>query len=344
MHITIVQTIETAICIPFFTMFIFFYRFTLRLTLVITLAVVAFVGIQRGLQTAYPPILYGETSNFSLYSMTIGCTSFWSVCKPTERLLLSGMYSFPVAEWSPTGHSIAVHLSEGWVIYPTECLFVLRTCTSVPVKPAVQDIRVAWGPDGTTLASYETTRTVNATIQTSGCWQLDKPCLEKSIFLSDYYLLSEVAWSADGSRMAFSDYMQPGLVWLDTACFDKPEGCAKDLHTVPVGPNRNAWPSLSQDGHSAILMMDISGSGNSQQLFRVDLDTGVYQQLAARPGTAEFPAWSVDQRYLMFSGFATAHSGDLMIYLMDMDRHITLPLMRHEGRDLAYATWGYQPK
>jgi dipeptidyl aminopeptidase/acylaminoacyl peptidase len=324
-------------------MFTFTYRFSLRLLLVITLSVVGFAGIQRTLQTAYPPILYSETTNFSLYTKSIGCASFWEVCKPSERLLLEGMYSFPVAEWSPNGRYIAVHQNEGWVIYPTECLLVLKTCQPVPIKVAVQDIRLAWGPDGTTIASYASTRYVSTTILTSGCWQADSPCLEKTVLLTDYYLLTEVAWSSDGSRMVFSDFVQTGLVWLDTACFDNPDGCGKSLHIIPVGLNRPAWPSLSRDGRRALVMIDTSGNGTSQQLFLVNLDTGSQQQLTARPGTAEFPDWSADERYVLFSGFATARSGDLLIYLMDMQRHITLPLMGHEGRDLAFANWGYPP-
>ncbi len=322
-------------------MFGFTYRFTLRLLLIITLGLVGFTAIQRGIQAAYPPILYSETSNLSLYTMTIGCTSFWTACERTDRMLLEGMYSFPVAEWSPNGRYIAVHLNDGWLIYPTECLLVLKTCDPVPVKPALQDIRVAWGPDGTTIASYATTRTVSTTIQTSGCWQADSPCLEKEILLSDYYLLTELAWSGDGSRMAFSDFVQTGLVWLDTGCFDKPEGCSADLHTISVGANRISWPSLSYDGHSAVLMMDTSSNGTSQQLFWVDLDSGDKRQLTSRPGMAEFPDWSQDRRYILFSGFATADSGDLQIYLMDLDRHLTLPLVWHDGRDLAFANWGY---
>src|SRR5690349_13142723 len=120
-------------------MFRIFYRFVLYLLLSISIVVVAFVGIQRGLQTAYPPILYSETTNFTLYSMSIGCGSFWKVCQPGEQLLLEGMYSFPVAEWSPNGRYIAVHSNDGWLIYPTECLFVLKTCQPVPIKEALQD-------------------------------------------------------------------------------------------------------------------------------------------------------------------------------------------------------------
>jgi Tol biopolymer transport system component len=257
---------------------------------------------------------------------------------------LEGLYSLPVAEWSPNGHYIAVHLSDGWMIYPTDCLFVLKTCEPVPVKPALQDNRIAWGPDGTTIASYATTHNVSTTIQTSGCWQGDSPCLEKNVILSDFTLLTEIAWSADGSRMAFSDYVQNGLVWLDTSCFDKAEGCEADLHTVAVGANRIAWPSISDDGRYILLMSDTSGNGTSQQLFIVDLESGEQRQITSRPGTAEYPDWSADRRYVLFSGFETARSGDLELYLLDLQRQMTLPIMKHNGRDLAFASWGYLPK
>ena len=80
-------------------MFRFAYRFSLRLLLVITISVTGFMLVQRGLQTAYPPILYSETSNLSLYTTTVGCPSVLIGCRQNERLLLEEMYSLPVAEW-----------------------------------------------------------------------------------------------------------------------------------------------------------------------------------------------------------------------------------------------------
>ncbi len=325
-------------------MFTFACRLSLGLLLVTTIFVAGWVGLGRGIQPAFPPILYSETNSLQLFIMNPGCPSFWLGCRRSERFLLEGLYSLPVAEWSPNGNYIAVHLNDGWMIYPTDCLLVIKTCDPVPVKPALQDNRIAWGPDGTTIASYATTSNVSTTIQTSGCWQGDSPCLEKSIILSDFYLLTELAWSADGGRMAFSDYVQNGLVWLDTSCFDKPDGCGGDLHTIPVGDNRISWPSFSADGHLILLMTDTSGNGTSQQLFIVDLDSGEKQQLTFRAGTAEYPDWSADERYVLFSGFATAHSGDLQLYLLDLQRQMTLPLMWHHERDLAFASWGYRPQ
>ena len=324
-------------------MFTFTYRFSIGVLLVISLVVVAWVGIGRKVQVAYPPVLYSETTNLSLYTTTIGCGSFWAGCKRTERFLLADMASFPLAEWSPDGHYIAAHLSKGWFIYPKDCLLVLRTCDPVLIKPALQDTRLAWGPDGTTIASYASTRSVTTTIQTMGCWQLDSPCIEKKIPLTDSYFLSELTWSGDGSRMAFSDYVQTGLVWLDTACFDKPEGCGNDLQIVPGGVNRVSWPSLSKDGRKALVVMDTANNNTMQQLFMLDLDSGSAQQITFRAGTAEYPDWSADERYVLFSGFATARSSDLIVYLMDLERHITLPLMVHEGRDLTFPTWGHVP-
>ncbi len=325
-------------------MFRLFSRLSLGLLLVMAVFIVGWVGLGRGMQTAFPPILYSDTSNLQLFTMNLNCSSFWSGCHRSERFLLQGLYSLPVAEWSPNGNYIAVHLNDGWMIYPTDCLLVKRTCDPVPVNPALQDNRIAWGPDGTTIASYVTTSNVSTTIQTSGCWQGDSPCLEKSVILSDFYLLTELAWSGDGSRMAFSDYVQNGLVWLDTACFDKLDGCGADLHTIPVGDNRISWPSFSVDGQSILLMTDTSANGTSQQLFIVDLDSGEKRQITFRAGTAEYPDWSSDQRYVLFSGFATRRSGDLELYLLDLQHQITVPIIRHKGNDLAFASWGYLPK
>ncbi len=324
-------------------MFRFLYHVILALSLFMILLVIGWVGLGRLLQTSFAPILYSETTSLQLYTSTVGCDSFWLACRRSERILIGAMYSLPVAEWSPNGQEIAVHLTDGWVIYPADCLLVLQTCEPAQLKAAVQDNRIAWGPDGTTIASYVTSRDVRTIIQTSGCWRGDGSCLERKITLSDYYLLTELAWSPDGSRMAFSDYIQNALVWLDTSCFDKPEGCGADLHAIQVGHNRIAWPSFSPDGRSVLLMTDTSDNGTSQQLFIVDLETGSQRQITFRPGTAEYPDWSADGRYVLFSGFATARSGDLELYLLDLQHRMTIPILRHPGSDLAFASWGYQP-
>ena len=305
--------------------------------------ITSWVGLNHAGQSTFPPILFGDTGSFQLYIMNPGCPSLWESCQHKEQFLLDGLYSLPVAEWSPNGRSIAVHLNDGWMIYPADCLLARKTCEAVPVKPAGQAERVAWGPDGTTLASYDTSLKVS-TIQSSGCWQGDRKCLEISITLSDNYSLTEMAWSADGNLMAFSDYARRVLVWLDTACFDKPEGCVGDSHLISVGANPISWPSFSADGRSVLLMTDTSINGTSQQLFIVDLESGAQQQITFRAGIAEYPDWSVDGRYVLFSGFATPHSGDLELYLLDLQRQITVPIMQQEGRDLAFASWGYRPQ
>src|SRR5690349_8881084 len=103
-------------------MFRFLCRLSLGLLLVATVVMISWVGLGRGIQPAFAPILYSETSNLQLYTATLGCPSFWAGCKRSERFLLDGLYSLPVAEWSPNGNYIAVHLSDGWMIYPTDCL------------------------------------------------------------------------------------------------------------------------------------------------------------------------------------------------------------------------------
>ncbi len=321
-------------------MFIFYYRLSTRLLLVMLGCVGAWVGIQRVGQAPFPEILYSDTSNRQLYSTSIGCDSLLIACARHSRILLDGLYSLPVADWSPDGRTIAVHMNEGWLLYPRDCLLVLQTCQPSHFEAALPNIRIAWGPDGSTIASYATAKNATTTIETRGCWEGNSLCLQKRVILSELSLLKDPTWSADGSRMAFADYTQSGLVWMDTQCFDKAEGCADDLQLLAVGANPISWPSLSADGRSALLMMDTRNSDTDQQLFIVELDTGAVQQITFRAGTATFPDWSADERYVLFSGFEKANSGDLQLYVMDLARHISLPIVHHSGRDVAFGNWG----
>ncbi|MCA0457761.1 MAG: hypothetical protein LCI00_27600 [Chloroflexi bacterium] len=297
-------------------------------------------GLARAAQPVYPPVLFGDTTTMQLYMATIGCADVWAVCRRESRFLLDSLYSLPVAEWSPDGDYIAVHLGDGWVVYPRDCLLVLQTCQPAPLPAAAGDTRIAWGAGGEIIATFANTSVATSTLYTRGCWDGSDTCLQKSVLLSSTALLTEPAWSADSTRMAYVDYLQTGLIWFYTGCFDFPEGCGDELNVVNTG-TRVVWPSLSHDGRSAIFTMDLRGANTYQQLFHLNIDTGELQQLTDRAGTAIYPDWSADERYILFSGFPTLHSGDLQIYLMDLQRGITLPVIHHFAQDVVFASWGY---
>lgn len=321
-------------------MFTFFTRLMIALLLILLLGCGLWAGLIRGIQPAFPPILYGETSSLQLFTTQAGCDRFETICHRSSRILSGSLYSFPVGLWSPDGAFIAVHLSDGWFVYPKACLLVAQTCTPVQLPDAAGDVRLAWGPQGTLLAAYANTSVATLTLYTRGCWDHQTGCLQKSLMLSSASLLTEPTWSADGSRMAFADYLGTGLIWFDTACFDQPAGCETALRTVGVGASRISWPSLSQDGRYAILTMDTRGDNTNHQIFQVELESGAVRQITYRLGTASFPDWSDDGRYILFSGFSEANSGDLQIYLMDVERQLIVPIIHHQGRDAAFASWG----
>lgn len=323
-------------------MFILFTQFAIRFLTLLMVISAGLVGVVQAAQTRFAPILYGDTSNLQLYTLDINCPGFWASCNQTSRFLIESLYSFPVAEWSPDGDFIAVHRHDDWFIYPTDCLLVLQTCEPNMLREAAGDVRVAWGAGGEIIATYANSSDVKTTLHTRGCWDGTGDCLQKTVQLSQTSLFTEPAWSANGSVMAFADYLQTGLVWFYTACFDQPEGCAGEMNIVNIGANPISWPSLSADGRRAILTMDTRGNNTYQQIFWVHLGTGEVRQLTDRVGTAIFPDWSTDERYILFAGFPRAHSGDLQIYLLDVERNIELSIVRHYQRDVAFATWGYQ--
>lgn len=322
-------------------MFIFFTRFAIRLLTVMLVISGGVAGLARTAQTGFPPILYGDTSSYQLFTRELNCESFWASCHRDNQFVLESLYSIPVAQWSPDGEFIAVHMNDDWFIYPTYCLLVLQTCEPTLVDDASGDVRLAWGAGGAIIATYANRSDVTTTLYTKGCWDGTGDCLEKTVQLSQTSIFTEPAWSADGTRMLFGDQLQNGFVWFYTACFDQPEGCTGQLNSFSIGANLISWPSLSADGSRVLLTMDTRGNNTYQQIFMVELDTGAVRQITDRVGTAIFPDWSADERYILFSGFPRPHSGDLQIYLLDLERGITLPIVHHPNRDVAFASWGF---
>lgn len=322
-------------------MFTFFTRFSFRLLILLTIINTGVAALGRMTQSNFAPILYGDTTDSQLYIADLNCGSIWIICQSGSRLLREGLYSFPLADWSPDGEYIVVHMSENWFVYPSNCLLSGQTCEPTVLTEAANDVRLAWGVDGELIASNADSSDMQITRYTRGCWDGSDDCLQTSATLSSTSILTDPTWSADGSRIAYADYLQPGLVWFAAACIDEPQGCEGAANTVNVEGRRISWPSLSADGRTAILTMDIRGNNTYQQLFWVDLETGEVRQLTDRAGTAGFPDWSANGRYILFSGFSPLHGGDLLIYLMDLERQITLPIIHHPDHDVAFATWGY---
>lgn len=285
-----------------------------------------------------PKLLYSQDRTGTLYLWDADCPLLSTSCIH-DRLLLQGLNNpFSVAQWSPDGASIAVYLSDSWVIYPAECLVQDKSCTPWRLDSSANDTRIAWGPDGTTLAYITDSNSATMRILTRGCWdQSRQRCLEQTVRVASRGVLRQPAWSADGSRFAFLGLQPAGLFRLDAVCLDNPDSCTDSMQFVSTNVGSVFWPLLSADGRQLLYFgVDTEGVG---QLYRADIDSGAIQQLTFRAGGAGVPAWSNDGRYIAFSGFKGRSGGDLGIYVFDVERQLTGLAILRPGANFNYPAW-----
>jgi Tol biopolymer transport system component len=298
----------------------------------------AWITLGHQIQAPLPQLLYSQGRPASLYLWEADCPFLMNSCTH-ERLLLQGLNDpFSVAQWSPDGAYVAVYLSESWAIYPIECLLGEGQCTPWRLDPTANDTRIAWGPDGTTLAYMTDSNSARMKILTRGCWdQSGQKCFERTVRVASRGVLRQPTWSADGSRFVFLGLQPVGLFRLEAACLDLSDGCADEMQLVPVNMSPVYWPSLSSDG-SQLLYFAETGDGVGQ-LYRTNIDSGDLQQLSFLAGGGSVPAWSNDDRYIAFAGFETHAGGDLSIYILDVERQLTALAIQQQGEDLNYPAW-----
>lgn len=327
----------------FFTIFTFSSRLSISLFIFWSLLAILTFGLSRTLQPPFPVVISGETSTYRLYAFPVGCESVISLCRRSERRLLDLMHSFPVAEPSPDGQLIAVHITEEWMVYDADCLLNKTGCQPILVEEGFNDVRVTWSPDSARLAYTLPGQTgTELRIRPESCWQprSTSDCQTTIINLGSQYLLSHPNWSTNGKRMIFMDYASGGGFWMQTDCFEMDAGCGNALQSMPNIPWRVAWPSISSDGEAAVFMSDVSGTGGGNyQLFHYDIPHQSARQITNRRYLSQYPDWSADERYVVFSGFEPRAPGDLSLYILDFQRGIIAPLAWHRGRDLAFAVW-----
>jgi Tol biopolymer transport system component len=313
-----------------------------RLICVFTAMVIIWVIAVHGFYPSLPRLLYSHDNQKALYSWAADCPSLLATCT-RERMLLDGLNIFPVAQWSPDGNFIAVFLPDSWAIYPADCLLGSQTCKPARLERPANDTRIAWGPDGSTLAYIANSSSATLKIMTRGCWDksLEQRCLRQSIDVLPKGILRQVTWSADGSRFAFQGLVPNGLYVLDSVCLDEPESCADDLQSVAVNLSPVYWPSLSADG-SQILYFAYTLDG-VEQIYISHVDSESVQQVTFRASGGSVPAWSFDERYIAFAGFQTGSGGDLGIYVLDRQRGLTARAVFRHGQDFTYPAWSPRP-
>jgi Tol biopolymer transport system component len=320
-------------------MFFTLLRASLRFGLISALLTVVWVAVTRAAQPPMPRLLY--TKNSALYAAYPGCASLLDNCSSEGDQLLNGLYSLPVAAFSPDGYSLAVHLSEHWAIYRSDCLLAKSGCKPVLLDPTINDARIAWGPNGSLLAYLDSSDT-ELTLMTRGCWDDNAPagCVRRTESLTAFTLFGQQTWSADGHAMAFVSRSASAFVMLDLSCLDDQSGCNGYLHVVPSEHYPVGWPSLSPDGRKLLYEADTSGQGIHQTLFILDIPNRITHPITFRDGASFHAAWSSDARYVAFSGYATPRSTDLNLYIIDLERGLTALLMHEPGQNLDYPVWG----
>jgi Tol biopolymer transport system component len=307
-----------------------------------TLMMNIFIVVIHGIYQPLPGLLYAHNNQQSLHRWQADCPSPLTICV-RQHLVRDGLNIHPVAQWSPDGNFIAVFLKDGWAIYPVDCLLGDGSCKPTRLEPLANDNRIAWGPEGSTLAYITNTSSGQLRILTRGCWDknLQQQCLRQSIDILPDGVLRQAAWSADGSQFAFQGLVPSGLFALDSACLDEPETCDDALRSVAVSLAPIYWPSLSANGRQILYFANVLDG--VEQLYISDAYRDHIQQVTFREGGASMPAWSMDGRYIAFAGFQNGSSGDLGIYILDRERTLIARAIFEQGQDIVYPSWNTRP-
>lgn len=314
------------------------YRLIALITTCISLLTLTLFSVIRNLEAPLPFLIF--SNNNALFLRQPSCPTIFFSCADRQQLLLTEMHTFSVAEWSPDGDFIAALKDAGWVIYPAACLLESRTnCSGVILSPPSLDVRVAWGPDGSTLA-YVTGDGTTVQIKTRGCWDSSPrhTCLDFEINLGTGGLLVEPTWSGDGRYMAFVSSAW-NLYLLDTACLDIPETCSQQIQLISRDPEQENWPSLSRDGSRLLYLSSVSSI--QQELFILDIASGERRQLTAGGDQNTTPDWTGDERYVAYTRMNERDKRTYLldIYALDLQRNITTLLVHNPDRDM-YPNWG----
>jgi hypothetical protein len=304
--------------------------------MVSTVILTSWSGVAHLLE-APPGLLYGDLQFMTLHVWEADCETIFSVCQH-ERPLLEGLYVHPVAQPSPDGEYIAVYMMDGWMVYGMDCLLSGGECSPTPLDPLTMDIRAAWRSDGSEIGYFTGNPGTTLSFRRSGCWDriavLD--CFTESVSLGAERVFREVAWSADGSTFAFVGVIPRGLYVLDAACLDIPHSCIDQYRLIPVSSGTPHWPSFSPDGRQLLYYeQNVNGV---EQLFIVDLDSLHVRRLTVK-GSGHVPAWSGDGRYIAYTGFENLADGDTDIYILDLQRKITVQVVSEPGIDFNYPSW-----
>lgn len=317
-------------------MLIFVFRRIPRLWILFFLLNVIWIALARLVQPSLPDVIYASQHSLRLYIRAVNC-SFVSFCE-AERGVLDGMNPNPVSQLSPDGNYIAVYQVESWAIYPAGCLLGTENCAPFLLDDVV-DTRLAWGPDGTTLAYMVDSAGSTMQIITRGCWDGSPPekCLKVRADVLPGGVLRQPVWSADGRQIILAGLRPSGLFLLDAGCFSTPESCPEAITSLNLTFGGAYWPSFSPDASHLIYESMLDPVNGRLALF--DLETGESELLISREGGVYAPTYSADGRYIAFAGFSDHNDNDLQIWAFDRQHQLTARIAERIGDDLTFPAW-----
>jgi Tol biopolymer transport system component len=288
-----------------------------------------------------PRVLYAQSETFDLHVLGVGCRDLLH-CERRSEVVAADMYALPVAQWSPDGEFVAVHLNSGWVMYPVGCLLGIEGCEPAPILGA-GDVRLAWGPDGSVLAVYNQ-GDAHLAVLTRGCWEpQDGDCLRVIVRLPERFLVAQPDWSEDGSLLVFNEITTDRLALIDAACFDAPLQCRNEVQ-LASGQVGLMWPLASGDGSRILFSAYTDQSFLYSNLFIYDQRTAQTVRLRHTPvNSIQAMDWSADERYIVLSGLTDADMRGTSLYLLDMEREMLVRLKKATQGHLVYPNWEIRP-
>jgi TolB protein len=120
------------------------------------------------------------------------------------------------------------------------------------------------------------------------------------------------AWSADGSRLAFSSIRAGNweIFSVDMSCVDAPESCPEKLSQLTDDGNGNILPVWSPDGSRLAYSSKASGNWD---IYTMSNNGSDIRQITTDPANDLSPAWSPDGQRIAFE---TNRDGNVEVYVM----------------------------